>query len=87
MASSIFKWLFGGDDNSEVIKQLKENINIFAQNQQLQQAQIKKVLKMNELNRVEISTNCNLLKQINMKIIQLNNTADSLKILGLKLLQ
>ena len=73
VASSVFKWLFGEDDNSDVIKQLKENINILAQNQQLQQDQIKKVLKMNELNRVEIRTNCNLLKQINMKIIQLNN--------------
>ena len=48
VVGSIFKWIFGGgDDSSETTKQLKENIKILKQNQNLQQDQIKQLLKMN----------------------------------------
>ena len=42
VVGSIFKWLFGGGDNgAEVTQQLKNNIAILKQNQNLQQDQIK----------------------------------------------
>ena len=48
---STFKWLFGGGgDSSGTTKQLKENIEILKQNQNLQQGQIKQWLKMNSVN-------------------------------------
>ena len=54
VVGSIFKWLFGGGDySSETTKQLKENIEILKQNQNLQQDQIKQLLKVNQLTTVE----------------------------------
>ena len=54
VVGSIFKWLFGGGGNSaETTKQLKNNIAILKQNQNLQQDQIKQLLKMNQLTVVE----------------------------------
>ena len=42
VVGSIFKWLFGGGDNgAETTKQLKNNITILKQNQNLQQDQMK----------------------------------------------
>ena len=56
VVGSIFKWLFGGGDNgAETTKQLKNNIAILKQNQNLQQDQIKQLLKMNQLTAVETS--------------------------------
>ena len=58
VVGSIFKWLFGGGDNgAEVTQQLKNNIAILKQNQNLQQDQIKQLLKMNQLTAVETSRN------------------------------
>ena len=58
VAGSIFKWLFGGGDNgAEATQQLKNNIAILKQNQNLQQDQIKQLLKMNQLTAVETSRN------------------------------
>ena len=46
VVGSIFKWLFGrGDNSTETTKQLKNNIAILKQNQNLQQDQIKQLLK------------------------------------------
>ena len=58
VVGSIFKWLFGdGDDSSETTKHLKGNIQILKQNQDLQQDQIKQLLKMNQLTMVETTRN------------------------------
>ena len=63
VVGSIFKWLFGsGYDSSETTKQLKENIEILKQNQNLQQDQIKQLLKMNQLTTVETEKIGNYLK-------------------------
>ena len=63
VVGSIFKWLFGGgDDGTETIKQLKTNIVILKQNQNLQQDQIKQLLKMNQLTAVQTLKNRKLLK-------------------------
>ena len=73
VVGSIFKWLFGGGDNgAETTKQLRNNITILKQNQNLQQDQIKQLLKMNQLTAVETSRNRKLLKDLTKDMIQIN---------------
>ena len=80
VVGSIFKWLFGGgDDSSETTKQLKENIKILKQNQNLQQDQIKQLLKINQLTTVETTRNQKLLKDLTKNMIQLNFTVNQLE--------
>ena len=77
---SIFKWHFGGeDDSSETTKQLKENIKILKQNQNLEQDKIKQPLKMNQLSTVETTRNRKLLKDLMKNMIQLNFTVNQLE--------
>ena len=80
VVGSIFKWLFGrGDDGGETTKQLKNNIAILKQNQNLQQDQIKQLLKMNQLTAVETLKNRKLLKDLNKDMIQINFTVAQLE--------
>ena len=80
VVGSIFKWLFGGRDNgAEVTQQLKNNIAILKQNQNLQQDQIKQLLKMNQLTAVETSRNRKLLKDLTKDMIQINFTVAQLE--------
>ena len=80
VVGSIFKWLFGGGDNgAEVTQQLKNNIAILKQNQNLQQDQIKQLLKMNQLTAVETSRNRKLLKDLTKDMIQINFTVAQLE--------
>ena len=73
VVGSIFKWLFGGGDNSaETTKQLKNNIAILKQNQNLQQDQIKQLLKMNQLTAVETLRYRKFLKDLTKDMIQIN---------------
>ena len=58
------------------MKQLKENIEILKQNQNLQQDQIKQLLKMNQLTTVEMEKNRKLLKDLTKNMIQLNFTVN-----------
>ena len=75
VVGSIFKWLFGGGDNgAEASQQLKNNIVILKQNQNLQQDQIKQLLKINQLTTVETSRNRKLLKDLTKDMIQINFT-------------
>ena len=75
VVGSIFKWLFGGgDDGTETTKQLKNNIAILKQNPNLQQDQIKQLLKMNQLTVVET-----LIKDLTKDIIQINFTVAQLE--------
>ena len=75
VVGSIFKWLFGGgDDGTETTKQLKNNIVILKQNPNLQQDQIKQLLKMNQLTVVET-----LIKDLTKDIIQINFTVAQLE--------
>ena len=75
VVGSIFKWLFGGGDNgAEVTQQLKNNIAILKQNRNLQQDQIKQLLKMTKLTAVETSRNRKLLKDLTKGMIQINFT-------------
>ena len=80
VVGSTFKWLFGGRDNgAETTKQLKNNIAILKQNQNLQQDQIKQSLKMNQLTAVETSRNRKLLKDLTKDMIQINFTVPQLE--------
>ena len=80
VVGSIFKWLFGGGDNdAEATQQLKNNIVILKQNQNLQQDQIKQLLKMNQLTAVETKKNRKLLKDLTKDMIQINFTVAQLE--------
>ena len=80
VVGSIFKWLFsGGDNDAEVTQQLKNNIAILKQNQNLQQDQIKQLLKMNQLTAVETKRNLKLLKDLTKDMIQINFTVAQLE--------
>ena len=80
VVGSIFKWLFcGGDNGAEVTQQLKNNIAILKLNQNLQQDQIKQLLKMNQLTAVETTRNQKLLKDLTKDMIQINFTVAQLE--------
>ena len=80
VVGSIFKWLFGrGDNGAETTKQLKNNIAILKQNQNLQQDQIKQLLKMHQLTVVETLKNRKLLKDLTKDMIQINFTVAQLE--------
>ena len=65
VVGSMFTWLFGSsDDSSETTRQLKKN--------NLQQDQIKQLLKMNQLTMVETPRDRKLLKDLMRNMIQLN---------------
>ena len=74
VASSIFKFLFGGDDNSETIRMLKENIATLMANDQLQESRLKEILKSQQLNAADIKINRNLIRQMTKELAQVNVT-------------
>ena len=74
VASSIFKFLFGGDDNSESINILKQNVAALMENDELQESQLKDILKSQQLNSGEIKINRDLLHQMTKELALLNTT-------------
>ena len=74
VASSIFKFLFGGDDNSESINILKQNVAALMENDELQESRLKDILKSQQLNSGEIKINRDLLHQMTKELAQLNTT-------------
>ena len=64
MASSIFKFLFGGEDNSEAIYVLKQNVATLMANDELHEKHLKDILKSQQINVGEIKINCDLLRQV-----------------------
>ncbi len=67
-------WLFGGNDNSETIKQIKENLNILEQNQETLGSELKRQLEMISNNNLEISKNRGLLNSLNKDFVKLNHS-------------
>ena len=59
--SSIFKFLFGGEDNSEAINMLKPNVATLMANDELQEKCLKDILKSQQINAGEIKINYDLL--------------------------
>ena len=74
VASSIFKFLFGGDDNSESIDILKQNVATLMENDELQESRLEDILKSQQLNSGEIRINRDLLRQMTKELAQLNHT-------------
>ena len=74
VASSIFKFLFGADDNSETIQMLKDNIATLMANDQLQESRLKEILESQQLNAADIKINRNLIRQMTKELAQVNVT-------------
>ena len=77
----MFNWLFGGDDNSDTIRQLKSNIEISYNNDKLHSKQIQELFGLNNLTRYKVQ---HKRKQHNRKLLQ---TLDyNIKTLEIKLI-
>ena len=64
--------MFGGDDNSETIRQLKSNIEVLYNNDKLHTDQIQELFNLNNLTQYEVHTNRKLLQKLdhNIKILE-----------------
>ena len=60
--------MFGGDDNSDTIRQLKSNIEILYYNDKLHSDQIQELFGLNNLTRYEVHTNRKLLQKLDHSI-------------------
>ena len=74
VASSIFKFLFGGEDNSEAINMLKQNVATLMANDELHEKRLKDMLKSQQINAEEIKINHDLLRQVKKEMAQINST-------------
>ena len=61
--TKVFNWLFGGDDNSDTIRQLKSNVEILYNNDKLHSDQIQELFGLNNLTWYEVQTNRKLLQK------------------------
>ena len=76
--NKIFNFLFGsGDDISETIKQIKNNLEILKQNQQSLENEPMKQLEMISESNIQISRNCVVLNILNTDLIQLNHSMNT----------
>ena len=78
VASSILKFLFGGEDNSEAINVLKENVATLMVNDELHEKHLKDILKSQQINVGEIKINHNLLRQVKKELAQINVTLNEI---------
>ena len=54
VTTKVFNWLFGGDDNSDTIRQLKSNIEILYNNDKLHLKQIQELFGLNNPTQYEV---------------------------------
>ena len=66
--TKVFNWLFGGDDNSDTIRQLKPNVEILKNNDKLHLDQIQELFGLSNLTRYEVQTNRKLLQKLDHNI-------------------
>ena len=78
VASSIFKFLFGGEDNSEAINALKQNVATLMANDELHEKHLKDILKSQQINAGEIKINHDLLRQVKKELAQFNITLNEI---------
>jgi len=83
---SIFKWLFGSDDNSETINQIKKNIEILEQNQQTLGNELMRQMEAIAESNGQISRNRAVLNTLNRDLVQLNHSMNTVSE-GLKVLE
>ena len=71
----MFHWLFGGSGgNDHNVEHLKNNVDILMANQNIQQKQIKEIFILNNLTGVETTQNRRILRQLDVKLINLNHS-------------
>ena len=68
--------MFGGNDESATIKQLKSNIKILFENQKLHSTEMQEALNFNNLTRIETRNNRKLIRQVGIDIAKLKKTID-----------
>ena len=78
VASSIFKFLFSGEDNSEAINMLKQNVATLMANDELHEKRLKDMLKSQQINAREIKINRDLLRQVKKEMAQINVTLNEI---------
>ena len=78
VVSSIFKFLFGGEDNSEAINMLKQNVATLMANDKLQEKHLKDILQSQQINAGEIKINNDLLRQVTKELAQVNVTLNEI---------
>ena len=78
VASSILKFLFGGEDNSEAIHVLKQNVAMLMANDELHEKHLKDILKSQQINAGEIKINHDLLRQVKKELAQINVTLNEI---------
>ena len=78
VVSSIFKFLFGGEDNSEAINVLKQNVARLMANDELHEKHLKDILKSQQINAEEIKINRDLLRQLKKELAQINVTLNEI---------
>ena len=66
--TKVFNWLFGGDDNSDTIRQLKSNIEILYNNEKLHSKQIQELFRLNNLMRYKVQHKRKLLQMLDYNI-------------------
>ena len=72
--SSIFRFLFSREDNSEAINMLKQNVATLMANDELHEKRLKDLLQSQQLNAGEIKINHDLLQQVTQQLAQINIT-------------
>ena len=78
VASSIFKFLFGGEDNSEANNVFKQNVATLMENDELHEKCLKDILKSQQINVGEIKINRDLLRQVKKELAQINVTLNEI---------
>ena len=70
--TKVFNWLFGGNDNSDTIRQLKSYVEILYNNDKLHSDQIQELCGLNNLTWYEVHTNRKLLQKLdhNIKVLE-----------------
>ena len=74
----LVKFLFGGEDNSEAINVLKQNVATLMANDELHEKRLKDILKSQQINAGEIKINHDLLKQVKKEMAQINVTLNEI---------
>ena len=74
---SIFNFLFGSEDNSETIQQIKSNLEILEQNEQNLGDELMRQLELIDKSNIQINQNRAVINTLNRELIQLNNSLNS----------
>ena len=76
---TIFNWIFGSGDNgnSEMIKQIKNNLDILQENEQNLGDELMRQLEFIDKSNIQITQNRAVINTLSQELIQLNNSLNS----------